>query len=189
MTVKGKKRGRPGTGEAKLSRETIVLGAKSLVLRENSKLSIRALARYLEIDAMAIYHYFANKSELLEAMAVSIMQDIYMPVTSIQWKRELTRLCYSYLTLLRDHPGLLETLLSLEGGDAPAAVFRERFNLAIEHLQVERQKRQDALCLLVDYLHGFALAVHCAKPSTAPEISTVDGPLALFFQTIEYSGE
>ncbi|PLX88976.1 MAG: TetR family transcriptional regulator [Desulfuromonas sp.] len=182
MTVKQKKRGRP----SKLTREAIVLGAKEWMLEQNKKLSIRALASHLEVDPMAIYHYFDNKAALLEAITISIMQGIYTPGNSSSWQMELTKLCHSYLSLLRDHPGLLETLLSMGGEMAgPAEVFRERFDLAIAPLSLEESRKNAALDLLVDYMHGFALALHCAKDKSKLEVSAIERPLALYLSILE----
>ncbi len=82
------------------------------------------LASSLNVDAMAIYHYFSNKNSLLEAITTSLIEDIYEPKVSDSWKLELNELCSSYLTLLNNYPGLLETLLTMSS-TSPAAVFIE----------------------------------------------------------------
>ena len=77
MSVKIKKRGRPGADKSQLSAELILNMARQL-MRENGKVpSIRQLAIELDIDAMAIYHYYANKAALLEALTVSLIEEIY----------------------------------------------------------------------------------------------------------------
>lgn len=186
MSVKQKKRGRPGRDSDRLNRETIVSAAKQWLLQENKKLSIRALANHLEVDPMAIYHYFANKAALLESITVSIMRDVYMPGSGDNWKKEVTQLCGSYLTLLRDHPGLLETLLSMgETVEAPANVFRERFYLAIAPLGLRDEHKKAALDLLVDYLHGFALALQCTANKSNLELSAMEESLALYLRALQ----
>ena len=186
MSVKQKKRGRPGRDSDGLNCEAIVSGAKQWLLQENKKLSIRALANHLEVDPMAIYHYFANKAALLEAITVSIMQDLYEPGTGDNWKMEITQLCGSYLTLLRDHPGLLETLLSMgEAAEVPADVFSERFYLAITPLELRDEQKKAALDLLVDYLHGFALALQCTAKKSNLELSAIEESLALYLRALQ----
>lgn len=186
MSVNPKKRGRPSRGGNKLTREAIVTGAREWMLRENRKLSIRALASHLEVDPMAIYHYFANKTSLLEAITVSIMQGIYMPDRNEDWQIELKQLCRSYLTLLRDHPGLLETLLSMgEAVEGPASVFRDRFEMTLSALDIEKSRKVAALELIVDYLHGFALAIHCAADKSALDISAMEGPMELYLGMLQ----
>ncbi|MFC5080198.1 helix-turn-helix domain-containing protein [Vibrio thalassae] len=53
--------------------------AKRLMQMDGKIPSIRRLATELNIDAMAIYYYFKNKDELLEAVAVSLVEGIYLP--------------------------------------------------------------------------------------------------------------
>ena len=79
MTVKDKKRGRP-KGEATPLSAPAILEMAKLMMREEGKIpSIRKLATKLNIDAMAIYHYFDNKGALLEAITTSLIEDIYEP--------------------------------------------------------------------------------------------------------------
>ena len=181
-----KKRGRPSGGGNKLTRDLIVTAGREWMLRENKRLSIRGLANHLNVDPMAIYHYFDNKAALLEAITISIMQGIYMPEGHESWQMELEKLCKSYLSLLQDHPGLLETLLSMGGAaPAPAEVFRERFDLAIAPLELDDDLKKAALDLLGDYLHGFALAMHCAKDKSTLDIRDMEKPFALYVRSLE----
>ncbi len=67
MSVKKKKRGRPSVGSDKLTADSIIVTAREQMLQHGQKLSIRGLARELNVDPMAIYYYFENKNALLEA--------------------------------------------------------------------------------------------------------------------------
>lgn len=190
MAVKQKKRGRPTRGDDRLTRDHIVDCAKQRMLQENKGMTIRGLASHLKVDPMAIYHYFDNKAKLLEAITVSIMQEIYLPSGERDWKNELKQLCSSYLTLLSVHPGLLETLLSMEVEiKGPAEVFRDRFDLAVASLELEDKRKEDAMSLLVDYIHGAALAMHCAKAKDAFKVTDIEGPLNMCLSAIEYDTE
>ncbi|WP_066017307.1 TetR/AcrR family transcriptional regulator [Endozoicomonas atrinae] len=186
MSVKAnkpvKKRGRPSVLKGQMSTEKIVLKAKELLKEEGKIPSIRKLASALDVDAMAIYYYFENKNALLEAVTVSLVDAIYDPVLSIDWHKELHQLCLSYLQLLQDHPGLLETLLSM-GSHGPAEVFIERFERAVSPLNLPDTYRKSALDLLVDYLHGFALALNCQQASSL-SVELLDGPLMLYIDML-----
>jgi len=184
MTVKEKKRGRPvGTG-SQLTAASIVECARRLMQEGGKVPSIRRVSGELGVDPMAIYHYFSSKALLLEAVTVSLIEDIYEPQGSGDWQGELTLLCQSYLTLLQRHPGLLETLLSMQSV-GPAEVFIERFRIALAPLQLEEPLLKDALDLMVDYLHGFALAMQCnAGQDTPLSIEAMEGPLGLFFKAL-----
>ncbi|MGF1875335.1 TetR/AcrR family transcriptional regulator [Photobacterium frigidiphilum] len=184
MAVKEKKRGRPSGTSGQLSADKIIVAAKSL-MKDDAKIpSIRKLAGSLDVDAMAIYHYFANKNALLEAVTVSLIEAIYEPKGSEAWQTELTTLCNSYLSLLQAHPGLLQTFLGMTS-TGPANVFVDRFYMAIAALNLTPEQVKDALDLLVDYLHGFALSLECGGAASGLTIVHAEGPLRFYIRVLE----
>ncbi|WP_375750409.1 TetR/AcrR family transcriptional regulator [Vibrio sp. HN007] len=184
MSVKEKKRGRPKGAGSQLSADIIMKMAKSLMKEDGKVPSIRKLSSQLNVDAMAIYYYFENKNKLLEAITTSLIEDVYEPVESEEWKPELYALCASYLALLNDYPGLLEILLSMDS-ESPAEVFAERFQSVIAPLNLDDVSAKNALDLLVDYLHGYALALNCNSDRTKLNIEMLEGPLAMYCNGLE----
>ena len=184
MSVKQKKRGRPTGKTNQLSKERIITQAKILMIKDTKIPSIRKLATALEVDAMAIYHYFSNKASLLEAITVSLIEAIYQPQESNDWQHELKLLCQSYLTLLKDHGGLMETMLSMSS-NGPAQVFSTRFETALNPLSLTQQDKQDGLELLVDYLHGLALAMHYNTQLGQLTIKQLNGPLSFYMVALK----
>lgn len=178
MSVKVKKRGRPSAAKTQLTAERIVQTAKELLQADGKIPSIRKLATVLGVDPMAIYHYFANKAALLEAVTVSLVDEIVFPDGDDDWTTEVKELCRSYLTLLAQYPGLLETMLSMSCG-GPAKLFSERLSAALMPLNLSEAKFMQMLELLADYLHGVALAMQCNPRASL--IERIDGPLELIF--------
>ncbi|MGI9276140.1 MAG: TetR/AcrR family transcriptional regulator [Endozoicomonas sp.] len=188
MVVKGKKRGRPPQMQGNLTGAKIVQCARRLMLEEEKVPSIRRVSGELGVDAMAIYYYFSNKTALLEAVTVSLVEDIYEPSGTGDWQKELTLLCHSYLNLLIDHAGLLETMLSMSS-PGPAQVFIERFYTALTPLSLNEKILKDALDLLVDYLHGFALAIHCNNDNSLQPGEYMEGPLQFCIRALAREAE
>ena len=184
MTVKGRKRGRPAGKQGALSAQAILKQAKNIMKDEKKIPSIRQLAAGLNVDAMAIYYYFSNKNALLESITTSLIEDIYQPQVSDNWKNELTKLCTSYLVLLDDYPGLLNTMLCMNN-DGPAQVFTARFNTVIEPLNLNDKAKKNALYLLVDYLHGYALALNCQNDELLLTVNHLSGPLNFYCIALE----
>ncbi|MGB0899833.1 MAG: TetR/AcrR family transcriptional regulator [Psychrobium sp.] len=177
-----KKRGRPIKTKPRLSEEKII-GAAKLLMRETGKIpSIRKLSSSLNVDAMAIYYYFDNKNKLLEGLITSLISEVYLPCNDDDWQQELIALASSYLQLLHDYDGLLVTLLSM-GSDSPAYVFTQRFNQIIEPLQLSQRQQKLMLDLVVDYLHGFSLALSCDKSRTL-KIENIEQPMLFMCQHI-----
>ncbi|PML87631.1 transcriptional regulator [Vibrio breoganii] len=186
MSVNQKKRGRPKGSGNQLSSDAILRMAKSLMKAEGKIPSIRKLASNLNVDAMAIYYYFENKNKLLEAITSSLVNDIYEPVISDDWKSELYKLCTSYLSLHEDYPGLLETMLSMDVR-GPAEVFYEKFEQVTKPLALDEATTMNGVSLLADYLHGYVLAMSCNSDREALDISMVKGPLQVYCMALENS--
>ena len=183
MSVKVKKRGRPSANGTQLTAERIVQTAKELLQTEGKIPSIRKLATVLEVDPMAIYHYFANKAALLEAVTVSLMDELVFPDGDDDWTVEVKALCRNYLELLSSYPGLLQTILSMSSG-GPAELFSERLKVALAPLQLSEDVFKQTVDLVADYLHGVALAMQC-NPG-APLIEHINGPLNLIFTSLRH---
>ncbi|MBJ9420008.1 helix-turn-helix transcriptional regulator [Acinetobacter oleivorans] len=178
MDVKDKKRGRPIRGKDSLDKDVIITTAKALMLEDGKTPSIRQLALALQVDAMAMYYYFKNKEDLLEAVTISLVNEVYSPSNRGGWEGELEQLCFSYLILLKQYPGLLETLLGMTS-TGPATVFRSRYLKIISDLNLGDQIETQSLNLLVDYLHGFALAMKYNQSKEHLLIEDIRGPLSL----------
>lgn len=184
MSVKDKKRGRPKGSGSQLNVDIIIDATKVLMGNEGKVPSIRKLASSLNVDAMAIYYYFENKQTLLVAITTSLIEDIYEPKVSEDWKLELATLCNSYITLLNEYSGLLETLLSMQS-KSPAGVFIERFYIVIEPLKLDSVAAKNALDLLVDYLHGYAFALNCNNGQSEFNVEMMNGPLNMYCIALE----
>ncbi len=182
MTVEDKKRGRPQKDKQALSKELIINVAKQMMLNNKKVPSIRAISTALNVDAMALYYYFKNKSVLLEEITTSLISDIYEPTGSDDWESELIELSKSYLTILYKYDGLLKTLLSMSS-DSPADVFIGRFSFIVNPLSLEKSQEKAFLDLLVDYLHGFSMALAC-NSTQALALDDIEPPLALLFQGV-----
>ncbi|KPW01837.1 TetR/AcrR family transcriptional regulator [Pseudoalteromonas sp. P1-11] len=154
------RRGRPSKEKNILSAELIVSKAKCMMAGTGKVPSMRAISKELNVDPMALYYYFNNKNILLEGVAKSLMSEIYVPSGKLDWKQELKELSKSYLAILRKYDGLLKTLLSMSS-NSPADVFISRFNLIVNPLKLRSDQEKAFLDLLVDYLHGFSMALAC----------------------------
>lgn len=186
MDVNDKKRGRPAGKLSLLSADSILEAAKHLMKEDGKVPSVRSLAMQLNIDPMAIYHYFKNKNLLLEALTTSLVDEIAIPQEGADWQGELKRLCVSYIDLLRTYPGLLETMLSMTS-NGPDQRFTERFKIIVSPLALPPKAEKDGLDLLADYLHGFAFSISCCHDENRVKNEMMNGPLALICHALESS--
>ncbi len=184
MAVNEKKRGRPAGKQSQLNAENILETAKCLMKMNGKVPSVRLLATELNVDPMAIYYYFKNKNALLEALTTSLVTDIYQPQKNSEWQAELKRLCVSYIQLLREYSGLLQTMLSMTS-HGPAHVFTERYQVIVAPLALNKKVEKDGLDLLADYLHGFAFSTSCCSDASLIKLEMMDGPITLICRSLE----
>ncbi|MCP5078382.1 MAG: TetR/AcrR family transcriptional regulator [Psychromonas sp.] len=176
-----KKRGRPKNKDRQLNQDIIIYMAKTLMREQGVIPSIRGLARALDVDAMAIYHYFENKNSLLEAISISLMDSIYFPKQQLHWQGPLQKLAESYLNLLRHYSGLLDTLI-LMPDNGPMMIFADRFNKVMAPLELDADKQKQAFTLLLSFLHGQALLL---KTETDEQKEHFDAVFKLYCSLLE----
>src|SRR3954451_14368538 len=95
-------------------------------------LTIRSLAERVGAKPMSLYHYVANKDEILDGLVDLVFAEIELPEPSGDWRAEMTRRARSAVAVLRRHPwsvGLLESRTSpgpatLRHHDATIAALR-----------------------------------------------------------------
>jgi AcrR family transcriptional regulator len=105
---------RKGTRRGTLSRAAIVRAAVALADREGlPRLSMRALAKELGVEAMSLYHHVPNKDDVLDGMVDHVFAEIHLPVVGgPDWRRELRRRCVSGREAMLRHPwavGLMDS--------------------------------------------------------------------------------
>ena len=100
----------------KLTPETVVVAAIALADRQGIEaLTMRALARALGVEAMSLYHHFAGKDALLDAMVDLVFEEIDLPPEGVDWQEAMRRRAQSARQVLARHPwaiGLLESRTS-----------------------------------------------------------------------------
>lgn len=147
----------PG-GRSRLSRERVLHGAMAVADAGGiGSLTIRSLARSLDVKPMSVYHYVANKEEILDGIVDLVFSEIELPAVDGDWRAEMMRRAESVRRTLRAHPwaiGLMESRTSpgpatLEHHDAVIATLRAAgFSQALT---------AHAYALIDSYVYGFAL--------------------------------
>jgi len=99
-TTKTRKPGRPRT----LTRERVLRTAVALADERGLKgLTMRSLAKELDVEAMSLYNHVANKGDLLDGMIELVFSEIEPPAAGADWKAELRKRAVSTRTALLRH--------------------------------------------------------------------------------------
>jgi TetR/AcrR family tetracycline transcriptional repressor len=103
----------PEPEPSRLSRERIVEAAFGLLEREGwEALSMRRLAQELDVWPMAVYRYFRDKEELVDAVLGSVVETMELPRVSGSWRDRLSELLGSARRTLEPLPPELRTRLA-----------------------------------------------------------------------------
>jgi AcrR family transcriptional regulator len=89
----------PATGAGRLNEETVVDAALALIAERGPEgLSMRGLGEALGVEAMSLYHWFASKDRLLDAIADRLLAKVLVPPTPTAetWRDWLTAVARSY---------------------------------------------------------------------------------------------
>lgn len=144
--------------DAGLSKQRVVAEAIRLADSEGVHgLSMRRLATALDAGAMSLYHYVANKEELLDAMIDSVFEEIELPGDENDWQSVIRRRAISVRQVLARHPwaiGLLESRTS----PGPANLrHHEAVTACLRKAGFPVLMATHANWLLDSYVYGFAL--------------------------------
>lgn len=139
-----------------LTRERIVKTAIKLADKLGAdKLSMRALASELGVEAMSLYNHVSSKEDLLDAVVDKIFSMIERPTASGDWKVSMTQRATSMHAAFRRHPwSVALTLSRLAPGPNNLSLIEASLETlctdGFNHLQAFY-----ALCVMDSYIYGF----------------------------------
>ena len=103
-----------GTHErAPLSRERVLDRAMAIADAGGiGSLTIRSLAQELGVKPMSVYHYVANKDEIIDGIVDLVYGEMDLPSAQGGWRTEMERRCSSARDVLGRHPWAITLLQS-----------------------------------------------------------------------------
>lgn len=168
-----------------LSRARIAAAALALIDADGlGGLSMRKLGAELGVEAMSLYHYIDNKSDLLDAVADHLYSEIDLPtsVDPSDWEQAIRRGLAAFRTVLLDHEAALELFASRS--------IRSENSLRVLHWAHERfvavglsvEEAHMALHMAVSFVMG-----HAANDSDQPPRSLTDAApeMLAYFEQVE----
>jgi AcrR family transcriptional regulator len=157
--------------ETSLSRDRILREAVALADREGlDALSMRRLARELGAGAMTLYHYVANKDEVLEGMVDIVFGEIRLP-TGDDWKTAMRLRCASARDVLVRHSWAISLMESLTDPGPANLRHREAVTACLRRGGFSIEMTVHANWLLDSYVYGFALQEASLPFDTAEELA------------------
>lgn len=141
-----------------LDRDGIVDATRGLLDAEGLEaLTMRRLADALGVRAMALYHHFRNKDELLNSVVESVFGEIHLPEPSGDWRTELAARSRSMRQVLTAHPWALPLM---ETRTNPGSAQLQHHEATLETMRrsgFSVRAAAHGYAILDAFVYGFAL--------------------------------
>jgi TetR/AcrR family transcriptional regulator, tetracycline repressor protein len=141
-------------------RDRAQIVATAVALLDNygiADLTMRRLARDLDVTAGALYWHFANKQELLGAVADQLLKPVLAPVEPAEWYRRIASVCTRLRDALLSHTDGAELVSASFAAGQSAAITDILNTLAAAGVDAGVQATQADLAArtIVHYVLGF----------------------------------
>jgi len=154
---------------ARLTRERVLAGAMEVADTGGiGSLTIRSLARHIGVKPMSVYHYVANKDEILDGIVDAVFNEIDLPAADGNWRSEMHRRAVSARCVLRRHRWAI-SLVQSRTKPGPATL--RHHDTVIGSLRrggFSVEMTAHAYTLIDSYVYGFALS-EASLPINGPE--------------------
>ena len=157
-----------------LTRDRMLRTAVRLADKEGiESLSMRRLARVLDVNPMSLYNHVADKDDLLDGLADIAIGEIEVPSGGGEWKSAMRRRAISAREMLERHPwaaGLIES----RANSSPARLrYPEAVVGSLRQAGFSVEMSLHAFFALDSYIYGFAVQQHNLPAGTPEELGRV----------------
>jgi len=154
---------------AHLSRVRVLAGAIAVADAGGlASLTIRSLASELGVKPMSVYHYVANKDEILDGIVDLVFGEIELPTVGGEWQPEMRVRAASAREVLSRHSWAI-TLLDSRLNPGPATLrHHDAFIGTLRAAGFSIVLTAHAFALIDSYVYGYALS-EAALPIHGPE--------------------
>jgi AcrR family transcriptional regulator len=168
----------PAAARPHLSREKVLRAAVAMADEAGGGVpSTRRLAERLGVRAMALYHHFRNKDELLDGMVDLVFAEVELPTEGLDWREAMRRRAASMRAALIRHRWAIG-LMDSRTGQAPATL--RHHNAVIGCLRTGGftiAGAAHAFSALDSYIYGFVLQEVALPFDSAAELEDIAGSI------------
>lgn len=120
--------------------------------------SMRRVAQELGAGTMTLYHYVANKDELVTLMLDAVMAEVLVPDEELpeEWRPAIARIAIATRESLRRHPWTLDLLDEPRPGPNKMRHLEQSLQ-AMAGAGLDPKARLEAIVLIDEYVFGFAI--------------------------------
>ena len=180
----------PGAGARRrtpLTRERVLqAGVRRADEGGIESLSMRKLGQELGVEAMALYHHFANKDDLVDSMVDLVFGEIELPPTGGDWRTAMRQRAIAVRDALQRHRWAIGLM---ESRRRPGPANLRHHDAVIGNLRAggfDIAMAAHAYSLLDSYIYGFALTKMNLPFETSDDVAEVAQSMLEPFPADEY---
>jgi AcrR family transcriptional regulator len=151
-----------------------------------ASLSMRKLGQELGVEAMALYHHFANKDDLVDNMVDLVFGEIEVPARGGSWRTAMRQRAIAVRDALLRHPWAIGLM---ESRRRPGSANLRHHDAVIGNLRAggfDIALAAHAYSLLDSYIYGFALTKMNLPFDTSDSVADVAQSMLEPFPPDEY---
>lgn len=157
---------------ATLGRDQVLREAVRLADAEGlDALTMRRLGRQLGAGTMSLYHYVANKDDLLDGMVDIVFAEIEAPTGDSDWRAAMWRRSLSAREVLLSHAWAVNLIESRTNPGPANLHHREAVTACLRKAGFSIEMTAHANWLLDSYVYGFVLQEASLPFDTAEELA------------------
>ena len=164
-----------GTVRVPLNRDRVIRSAVEVADAGGiDALTIRSLAQALGVKPMSVYHYVANKDEIIDSIVDLVFDEIDLPAVGGDWRVETRRRADSARQVMGRHSWAIPLLQSRVNPGPGTLRHHEAMIRSFRDAGFSITLTAHAVALVDSYVYGFALseaALPIHGPDTVPEIA------------------
>ncbi len=122
-----------------------------------SALSMRSVARRLDVEAMSLYHHVANKEDLLDGMVDAVLAEFHLPQVGADWVVEMRARSQSGRQVLKSHPWAVGLMDSRKGAGLETLAHHNAVLGCLREAGFSVRLAGHAFALLDAHLYGFLI--------------------------------
>ena len=176
-----------GGRRTRLNRERVLRAALTVADAGGlDSLTIRSLASELGVKPMSVYHYVANKSEIVDALVDMVFAEIELPEPGVDWRTAMDRRAHSARASLARHPWAIALL---ESRTTPGPANLRHHDAVIATLRgagFSPAMTAHAYALLDAYVYGFSVQAATLPFETPEDLGELAEPMLELMTPAQY---
>ena len=170
-----------------LSRDRVLAGAITVADAGGiGALTIRTLAQELGVKPMSVYHYVANKDEIIDGIVDLVYAEIDLPLPGGDWRQEMRRRAGSARQVLAKHPWATPLLQSRLNPGPSTLRHHNAFIATLRAAGFTVKQTAHAFALIDSYIFGFALSENSLPIHGPDSVADTASSMMHFFDAEAY---